>query len=430
MNKIMSRLQRFGKIRQLHTIISQDTIRPSSPTPPHLKTHNLSLLDQLAPNIHMPFVFFYPNYKNCDTNILKQSLSQCLTQYYPFAGRILSPREPYINCNDEGVEFIEAFNDSALDDFIDKNEKDETIDQLFPYGFSSTAQASSPKLLEVQLNHFAGGGAAVALSISHKLADAMTIANFINHWATITRRGSLINPCFIPSKSRINNIRLPEFIVKDLHELNYATRRFVFPNSKLNELKKKVIAMGKTPANPTRVEVLTSLLFKHAVSAAIKKSGSLKPSNLFITVNMRNKFVQKYPETAAGNLFTLVIANMADSDEIGLSKVIAGVREGKMELEGIRNEQEVVEKLANTFSNLHGDIYYSSSVCRIPFYEVDFGWGKPVDVTIRIPNVDENSLILMDTPCRDGITALVRLPEEEMAILVKDKEFLTYVENV
>ncbi|KAL7609596.1 hypothetical protein Lser_V15G11603 [Lactuca serriola] len=429
MNKMMTKLQRFGTIRQLHTIISRETIRPSSPTPPHLKTYNLSLLDQFAPDMHTPSVFFFRNYKKSDTNILKKSLSQCLTHYYPFAGRLTTLPASYINCNDEGVEFLEATNDSLLDNFLHKNEQDETIDQLFPYGLSSTARASCSKLLEVQLNHFAGGGVAVALSMSHKLADAATVANFINHWATITRGGSPVNPCFI-SSSTSNEIRMPKLIVKDIDKVTYATRRFIFPNSKLNELKDKVIAMGTAPMNPTRVEVLTSLLYKHAVSAAKTKSGSFEPSNLSVAMNMRNKFVEKYPETAVGSIFTWTTVKLVDSGEIRLSEMIAEVRKAKMELEGIRDEQEVVEKFANTSSSLQGDVYYSSSVCRLPFYEVDFGWGKPVEVIIRIPDVEEKTLILMDTPSGDGIAALVHLPEEEIAILQNDKEFLTYVEEV
>ncbi|KAL7609589.1 hypothetical protein Lser_V15G11604 [Lactuca serriola] len=430
MIKIMAKHQRFGRIRQLHTIISQETIKPSSPTAPRLKIHNQSLLDEFAPDMHIPIVFFYRNYNNGDTNILKKSLSQCLTQFYPFAGRFPTPPAPYINCNDEGVEFLEASNDSPLDDFIQNNKQDKTLDQLFPYGLSCSARASCPKLLEVQLNHFAGGGAAVALSISHKLADAGTTANFIDHWATVTRCGSPKNPYFFSSTTS-KNIIAPKFDVIDITDkVKYGTSIFVFGNSKLNELKKKVIAMGTAPINATRVEVLTALLFKHAVSAAKIKSGSTQQSNLSVAVSLRKNFFEKSPEKAVGNFFTLAISKMADSGEIRLNELIAEIRKGKMELEGIRDEEEVVKKLLNTFSTLQGDIYYSSSACRLPFYEVDFGWGKPVEVTVRIPDVEEKTLILMDTPSGDGISALVHLPEEEIAILQKDKEFLTYVQNV
>ncbi|KAL8259748.1 hypothetical protein R6Q59_027701 [Mikania micrantha] len=72
-------------------IISQETIKPSSPTPSHLKTHVLSLVDNFSLHVPVPFIFFYKNYKDGDISNLKKSLSLCLTQYYPFAGRFLDP---------------------------------------------------------------------------------------------------------------------------------------------------------------------------------------------------------------------------------------------------------------------------------------------------------------------------------------------------
>ncbi|KAL4567437.1 hypothetical protein LXL04_023021 [Taraxacum kok-saghyz] len=433
MNKIMARHTTFRGIRQLHTIISKETITPSSPTSPNLKTHHLSLLDQFAPDMHTPVCFFFPNFKNGDAKNLKQSLSQSLTHYYPFAGRFPTPFSPFINCNDEGVEFLEAFHDNPIHDFIHKNEQSETMDQLFPYGLSGTTRASCPNLLDVQLNHFNGGGAALAVSVSHKLIDGNTISNFMNHWANVTRCQSPINPSF-SSSPKSNSINLPKFILEDSAKVNYATNMFVFPNSKLNELKKKVIATGKAPVNPSRVEVLTSLIFKHTVSANMARNGDSSKLllNLSSAMNMRNKFVdENYPETRVGNLFTLAIANMGEySGEMRLSDVISEVRKAKMEFNGVRDMQEAVEKMLNTFGTIQGKIFYSSSVCKLPFYEVDFGWGKPVEVLVRIPDVDDYSMMLLDTPSGDGIVANVHLPEEEMAVLKKDEEFITYLQDV
>ncbi|KAL8196451.1 hypothetical protein R6Q57_024746 [Mikania cordata] len=195
---IMSRFQKFLRSRQLHTIISQEIIKPSSPTPLHLKTHHLSLVDQLAANVNMPLILFYNNFKHGDINILKKSLSQSLTSYYPFAGRFLAPFVPQIECNDQGVEFLEASNDSRLSDFINNKEVDETIDQLIPNYV--LGNANKPALVEVQLNHFRCGGAAVAVSISHKVGDGFTVSKFLNHWATVMRVGSPKNPTFFSSK--------------------------------------------------------------------------------------------------------------------------------------------------------------------------------------------------------------------------------------
>ncbi|CAH1440512.1 unnamed protein product [Lactuca virosa] len=132
---MMSKLLRFGR-RQLHTIVSRDIIKPSSPTPSHLKTYNLSFFDQVAVNAYMPAVAFYRSssiYQSSHekTLELKNSLSHTLSQYYPYAGRLAKSCPTYVDCNDEGVEFIEARYDSTLSDFLQQSDH-EDLDQLFP----------------------------------------------------------------------------------------------------------------------------------------------------------------------------------------------------------------------------------------------------------------------------------------------------------
>ncbi|KAK9052180.1 hypothetical protein SSX86_028808 [Deinandra increscens subsp. villosa] len=425
MAMIMTRLQRFVRSRQLHTIISQETIKPSSPTPPHLKTHNLSIIDQLAPNVNMPLIFFYKNYTRGDINILKKSLSQTLTSYYPFAGRCLAPSVPQIDCNDQGVKFFEASSDSRLSDVIHRRELDETIDELIP---NYTLSNNNPNLVEVQLNHFSCGGAAVVVSISHKAGDGYTMGKFINHWATIARGGSPKAPTFLSSKS---NTKVPEFDFKGTNTVKYATRRFMFPNSKLNELKNKINAS----VNPTRVEALSSLIFKCAVGAATTLSGSIAPSNMYHVVDMRKKIVGKnLPEIAAGNICTIAVAKMADSGgEIKLNEVVDRLRKDITEIKEVRDVEEVGEVFLTKLSTLGGDqsrTYNFSSLCRFPFYEVDFGWGKPVQFIHKNGVLDGNIIHLIDTPSGEGIEAIVQLEEEEMVIFQKDKEILEFSQDL
>ncbi|PIN26398.1 Alcohol O-acetyltransferase [Handroanthus impetiginosus] len=45
-------------------VISQEKIKPSSPTPKSLQKYRLSFLDQIAPPIFMPLVYFYPSDNN------------------------------------------------------------------------------------------------------------------------------------------------------------------------------------------------------------------------------------------------------------------------------------------------------------------------------------------------------------------------------
>ncbi|KAJ0489422.1 putative deacetylvindoline O-acetyltransferase [Helianthus annuus] len=431
MNMMINRLQRFGRYRQLHTIISQETIKPSSPTP-HPKTHVLPLVDSINPHHHMPFVFFYKNYNYGDINILKKSLSQCLTQYYPFAGRLLSPFAGHIDCTDEGVEFVEVSHDSRLDDFILKKEEGKSLRQLLP-----NISQTSPNLVEIQLNHFTGGGVAMVVSTSHKVADAFTMLTFVRQWAAVTRGGSPIKPYFISSPTSHNNVKMPDVAYKTISEVKYATRRLVFPNSKLNELKKKVISMGISVTNPpsngpSRVEVLTSLIFKCAVDAATTNTGFFRPSSLFHLVNMRNKIFKNDPEKVGGNIITMVHEKMTDSREITLNEVVSKLRKGKMEIKE-RNVEEIGERWENIYSVLGADpnlqIYYMTSICGFPTYDVDFGWGKPVHVMFEIPEEDNKIVVFIDTPHNDGIEATLHLPEKDMVILEQDKELLEYVDG-
>lgn len=72
-------------------IISKEAIKPSTSTPPHLKTYKLSLFDQLAPPVYIPIILFYSaagENSSRKSVHLKNSLSKTLTKFYPFAGRV------------------------------------------------------------------------------------------------------------------------------------------------------------------------------------------------------------------------------------------------------------------------------------------------------------------------------------------------------
>ncbi|KAK8497329.1 hypothetical protein V6N13_122578 [Hibiscus sabdariffa] len=57
-------------------IASRQTINPSNPTPPHLKTFKLSLLDQIFPAIHVNMNFFYPSHNTSHDFFHKSKLLQ------------------------------------------------------------------------------------------------------------------------------------------------------------------------------------------------------------------------------------------------------------------------------------------------------------------------------------------------------------------
>ncbi|KAI5667955.1 hypothetical protein M9H77_17808 [Catharanthus roseus] len=69
-----------------------------------------------------------------------------------------------------------------------------------------------------------------------------------------------------------------------------------------------------------------------------------------------------------------------------------------------------------------------SSLCGFDFYDIDFGWGKPIWVSSYVVNalVLMNLVLLLETRNDDRIEAWVTIDEQEMEILERNEEFLAF----
>lgn len=67
-------------------------------------------------------------------------------------------------------------------------------------------------------------------------------------------------------------------------------------------------------------------------------------------------------------------------------------------------------------------ILRSTSLCKFPFYDIDFGWGRP-----KWASVGRNLVVLMDTSDGKGIEVWLGLVEEDMAIFEKNQELFKFV---
>ncbi|KAI3706922.1 hypothetical protein L6452_25009 [Arctium lappa] len=355
--------------RQLHTIVSRDIVKPSSPTPSHRKTYNLSLLDQLSVNAYTPIVTFFPSsgiHQNADykTTELRNSLSQTLTKYYPFAGRMSRIGQTFVDCNDNGVDFIVATNDSTLSDFLQKSDHKD-LDQLIPddliwfkpnHRVKNDENSITRPIIGVQITHFACGGVAVAASLSHKVGDASSLFNFVNHWAIVTRNkdASDINPSFI-TNYQPRNIKVPEILPERKEGDDCVTRSFVFPNSKKNDLKALALAMakefGQPITNPTYAEGLTWLIHNCTTAAATKtNSGTFKPTGLGTIINMRNNFIEPLPETTIGNIYQMMDFPTRNESEMTPNMIIGELQKRKVEVRSIRNLESMMGMIAEMYS--------------------------------------------------------------------------------
>ncbi|CAL0324903.1 unnamed protein product [Lupinus luteus] len=425
-------------------LISRELIKPSKPTPSYLNTHSLSFIDSVVGRNYVPLLYFYPNKpseyddKNQERitkiSTFKKSLSEVLSIYYPFAGTLRDQLS--IECNDEGVLLLVTRIKSKVSDIL-RNPSEALLNPLFPDDLPWKVMGSSESIVAVQINCFECGGIAISVCMSHKVGDGSTLFNFVNDWATLARKpdeegGLPFPPELDAGASVIPQSDLPIFPERSFVKQNTLCRRLVFEGSKIESL--KAIASSHKVENPSRVEIVTALIYKHALS-------SLKLSNntpLRVAANLRKRMVPPLPQKSIGNwVWSFPVPR--ENEETELHELVTKIREGLYEfcdkkVKNFRNLSFVSEFLKQiTYLPKQKEVtyvkpitlFFFASWCNLPTYEVDFGWGKPIWVT-SIGSPVKNCVIFMDARDGNGIEALVNMEEHDLVKFESDVEILQY----
>ncbi|PWA87364.1 transferase, Chloramphenicol acetyltransferase-like domain protein [Artemisia annua] len=423
------------------TVDSKELIVPSSPTPPDLKTYNLSYIDQQVPPYYISFILYYL-YDDSSTitqsNIiikLKTSLSKTLTHYYPLAGRLAKNRNT-VDCNDQGVQFLVARVESNLLDMI-KSPIIEELNQLMMVEPSYVDEQ-----LAIQVNFFECGGIAIGVSISHRIGDAYSISLFVSQWFAMIKGSETTLVCpvldssvlFPPMESHAYS-RNPKNPMVHVPVKNLVTKRFVFSSVAINRLKREVVKGTNTLVNPTRVEVVTALIWKCGTVAL----GDCQASVAFHVVNVRSKMVPLLQDNQFGNVFQMAYAVTDQTVDMDMGSLVVMLR-GSFEkinsqyLKKLTGENGV-EMAKGNFRQIRdymiqegARVFRFSSWCRLVVNECDFGWGTPVWVSSANFN-DENCIILMDSRKDDGIEAWVVMNENDMHKFEHNIQLQEYVSS-
>ncbi|GJZ05465.1 transferase, chloramphenicol acetyltransferase-like domain protein [Tanacetum coccineum] len=374
-------------------------------------------------------------------------MSETLTRFYPFAGKYTN--EIHIDCNDEGVYYVETQVDGDLSSFIAKPDY-KLLPSLLPVPPNAKVPTLGYYLVMIQVNFFSCGGVAISMSNSHKLVDGGTYMTFLNSWASAAKgdKQNIIYPNFVSSSLFLANTKTPSYPSFPLSSLAVApmimnkgkcvTKRFRFDASALQTLKAK----ANESVSATRVVAVTSLIWKCATSAARKLNGE-RPSILQIAVNIRGRFATPLPRNAIGNIVwngvarcdepnhTLTLDTLVGHINAAVAKIDSKFVEQFNGEQGADKVIDEVRLLGAQMSSYDADYYSTSSMCNYGMYEADFGWGKPVwSSCYGYSNNDVplygNAIMLMDTSTGDGIEAWVTLSQDEMAILEGDPDLLLY----
>ncbi|KAJ4715317.1 vinorine synthase-like [Melia azedarach] len=401
----------------------REWIKPSSPTPFQLKTHKLCLFDQYVGHHFPSTLLFYQDLDLSSTlvdidhivserlQLLRQSLSEVLTLYYPLAGKIKD--DISVDCNDEGIYFVEARAKIPLNQFLNQPNRSFI-------------------------------GLAICISLSHKVCDETTTSSFMRTWSAIARKNIEETICpdcdaaslFPPSDEFLSELTFAAQVIPFVKTGRVATRRFVFEATAIANLKAKATSLSLQ--NPTRVEAVSALLSKCIIRVMNKRSGIHKPTLLKHIVNLRRRSKPPISDHCMGNLVWHVNA-LCTEKEADLDGLATKFREAIKIVnddfvkslqgdEGFVNFRKVVQDVLEASSKAE-DIITFTSWCNTGLNNIDFGWGKPVWVSFfqdELPPAFMNLIMLMDTRLGVGIDALVLLPEEDMALLEHDEELLAF----
>ncbi|KAD3337997.1 hypothetical protein E3N88_33518 [Mikania micrantha] len=432
-------------------ILSKETIKPSSPTPHHLRTYNLSIIDQFMYDIYTPLILFFPNTNKASvTDVetkrskrMKEALSQMLTRFYPLAGKIKDSLQ--IECNDEGIYYMETRVNQTLKDFLDDDPNDERVRRLIPEKPYTAESSVGNYVIGIQVNIFKCGGIGLSASVSHKIFDGQTVYTFMKAWAA-TARGSqdTVSPSFVASKIFPNNPGL-EYSVpsKLLATKKLTTKRFGFDSTALALLKTQPVACASSAHPPTRMEATTSVIWKAAAQAAskVRPFGPQSPHALLSVVNIRRRASPHLPKESIGNLIDAAGAICFPGGQLDLPTLMGKLRESitKIDSNHIENMKgevrghETFNEMLRGYNRMadmtaEGDCMFASSLLNSRMYELDFGWGKPIWFYIMNGGV-VRFVSLNDTLKGGGVEAIVTLSPEEMEIFEHDSELLSYAKD-
>ncbi|XVF67254.1 hypothetical protein PTKIN_Ptkin10aG0105900 [Pterospermum kingtungense] len=427
-------------------IQTRKLIKPSTPTPNHLRDLKLSWFDQITPATYGSFVFFFPadrciSTSNKDERLekLENSLSEVLTRFYPLAGRFDLDRNA-IDCSDQGAEYLEARVNANLNQFILDELDPKLLNHLVPF---PNELFFSPTVLAVQINKCDCGGLAIGVNLQHKFADGYTLFTLIRRWATCCRIGADRVECLsfetgslLPAATYTAMHKIP---VPEDNSEKLVTKRFIFTATAISALKAQAIAMGGElkSQQPSRVQVLIALIWKARIAVAQAKQGSLRNSLQIFPYNFRGKTALPIPPNAAGNLFRNVIVRFtADGDrKLELKHLVnlvgKEIRHAAESFAKAEQAEDLILSATDSSREIHEeiikgntDICVLTSMCRFPYYEADFGWGKPAWIASAHKPLE--FVLLMDTRSNGGIEAWVTLDPSNMLQFEQDPDILAY----
>ncbi|KAH6795265.1 hypothetical protein C2S52_005742 [Perilla frutescens var. hirtella] len=430
-------------------VVSRKLVKPRTPTPQNLKNYNISFMDELNPTMNVNAILYYqPDHDTNTTNEtltkrLEESLAEILPHFYPFAGRYIK-KDHLVDCSDQGAEIVAANVELELRQII-HNPSPKELNDLLPRESGAADEEEDP-ILSIQINKFNCGGIAIGICISHRIIDASSLGTFISAWTKASRGGdgdgdavvpSFDGPVFLPGK----NFPTPEFGLTRTREnalYNIGCKIFKFDKDAISRLKERAAAALVTTGEsrpPSRNAVISGLMISAIAGLERARHGQERDLLVVQAVNMRGRTVPPLPKHSCGNLAALAITecsreeikNMGFLDFVRVLRRDIGKTVGDcaklLSEEGHKSLIDTSEYASAKSLGHDVNVVWLTDWTKFPFYEADFGWGKPVWASV-VDVFIKNHVTMMTTKEGDGVEAWVQLEEREMDSFQNQIKFL------
>ncbi|XP_016484287.1 shikimate O-hydroxycinnamoyltransferase-like [Nicotiana tabacum] len=419
-------------------------VKPSKPTPSKRLWN--SNLDVIVGRIHLLTVYFYkpngtsPNF--FDFRIMKEALSNVLVSFYPMAGRLAKDNEKErieINCNGEGVLFIEAEIDAFIDDFGDFIPSLEIKKMLIP-SVDTSGDISSFPLVIFQVTRFKCGGISLGCGVFHTLSDGISSLHFINTWSEVARGVSVAVSPFIdrsllhardpptPAYKHVEYHSPPALksSSKNVHDQVSGSKSstkamFKITSDQLTLLKTKSKHEGST------YEILAAHIWRCTCKTRVLDDDQL--TKLHVATDGRSRLFPPLPPGYLGNV-VFTATPIAKSGEI-LSEPLMNTAQrihsalARMDDEYLRSAIDYLELQTDLSKLIRGPTYFASpnlninSWTRLPVHDSDFGWGKPIHMGPACI-LYEGTVYILPSPSNDkNLRLAVCLDADHMPLFEK-----------
>ncbi|KAL1313093.1 hypothetical protein HN51_039664 [Arachis hypogaea] len=370
-----------------------ELVAPAMPTPRELKLLS-DIDDQEGFRFQLPSIFIYghnPSMEGKDpVKVIRDALSRTLVFYYPFAGRLREGhgRKLMVDCTAEGVLFIEADADVALDQLGDSLQPPFPCFEELLYNVPGSEGIVNCPLLLIQVTRFKCGGFTLAFRLNHTMSDGTGFAQFMTAMAEMARGAH--QPSILPVWSReLLSARHPpritcthreyeEPIVDTstiiLSKKDMVQRSFFFGPTEIASLRRLV---PRHLGECTRFELVTACLW-----CCRTKALQLAPEDdvrMMCIVNARARFNPKIPLGYYGNVFAYpaAVTTVRKLCENPFGYAVELIKKAKDEV-----TEEYMHSVADLLVTKGRPLFTTVGSCivsnltRAGLREVDFGWGN------------------------------------------------------